>query len=126
MIISRLLAAVVGALVAFAGANKLTDRPAWRAAARAQGVPAPVAAILPAVELLLGVCLVVLPLNALALGATTALLVIFTVFLCVQVATRSTVPCACFGARSATPPQWRDVVRNLAMIGALVLAAAIG
>ena len=126
MIAARILAGAVGAVVAVAGANKVTDRDSWRAAARAQNVPGVVAKVLPFVELILGVCLVVLPLNAIVLGATTTLLLVFTVFLGVQVATHSTVPCACFGGRSARPPRWRDVARNLGMIAALVVAAAIG
>lgn len=122
---ARLLAAGVGAVVAFAGANKVTGRRLWRAAYRAQGLPAAVGESVPAVELVLGVCLVVLPLNPIVLGATTFLLLVFTVFLAAQVAGRSTVPCACFGARSVRPPRWPDVLRNVALISALAVSAAL-
>lgn len=125
MTVARLLAAAVGAVVAFAGANKVTGRAQWRAAYAAQSVPRAVGEAVPFIELLLGVCLVVLPLNPLVLGATTFLLVVFTVFLTGQIIGKSTVPCACFGARSTRPPSWPDVVRNLVFIAALSAAAVL-
>lgn len=124
-VLARVLAAVVGAVVAFAGANKVTDTESWRAAVRAQKLPRTVAIVVPPAELLLGVCLVVLPVNALVLGLTTLLLLVFTVFLAVQVAGGSSVPCACFGARVARAPRGIDVLRNIAMMAALFAAAAL-
>lgn len=124
MTVGRVLAALVGAVIAFAGANKATSPAQWRAAARAQHLPGPLAMVVPPVELVLGSCLVVLPANSLVMGAATLLLVVFTVFLGVQVAAGSTVPCACFGARAVRPPRWTDVLRNVLMIAALVVAAA--
>jgi len=124
-VLARVLAAVVGAVVAFAGANKVTDMTSWRAAVTAQHLPRAVAPVVPPAELLLGVCLVVLPVNPLVLGLTTLLLLVFTVFLAVQVAARSTVPCACFGARVARAPRGIDVRRNVAMIAALFAAAVL-
>ena len=122
---ARLLAGAVGAAFAWAGANKVTNPGQWRAAARAQGLPVAVAVVVPSVELVLGVCLVVLPPFAPVYGLATLLLLIFTVFLAVQVASGSTVPCACFGVRSVRAPGWRDVARNAGMIAALFLAAAL-
>ena len=122
-VLARVLAAAVGALVAFAGANKVTDMKSWRAAVRAQQLPQFVAVVVPPAELVLGVCLVVLPVNAVVLGLTTLLLLVFTVFLAVQIAGGSNVPCACFGARVVRAPRGVDVLRNVAMMAALFVAA---
>jgi hypothetical protein len=122
---SRLLAGAVGVAFAWAGANKVTAPAQWRAAARAQGLPRPVQLVVPPTELVLGVCLVVLPPFAPVYGLSTLLLLVFTVFLAVQVATGSEVPCACFGTRSVRAPGWADVLRNISMMAALFLAAAL-
>ena len=124
-ILPRLLAGAVGAVVAWAGANKVTDMREWRDSARAQGVHPVIALVLPVIELILGVALVVMPVNAVVLGAVTLLLVVFTAWLAVQVAGGATVPCACFGARSVRPPSRSDIARNLVMIAALFAAAAL-
>ena len=123
--LSWLLAASVGAAFAWAGANKVTDMRSWRAAAQAQSLPGPVATVVPFVEVALGSVLVVSSPSAVTLGAATVLLTVFTAFLVVQVATGSTVPCACFGVRAARPPSVRDVARNLLMIAALVASAVL-
>lgn len=123
--LSHLLAAAVGAVIAVAGATKVIGYSGWREDARRQGVWMIVAVPLPVVELVLGCFLVVLSPVPVTLGAATLLLVVFTAFLVVQVMTKSTVPCACFGARSRRAPSMRDVVRNLVMIAALFTAAAV-
>ncbi len=123
--VARILAAIVGAAVAWAGAQKLTALGTWLAAARAQSLPRAVALVVPPVELLLGASLVVTEPAAVTLGAVTALLLVFTVFLAVQVSAGSTVPCACFGTRASRPPSGRDIARNVLMIAALVAAAAL-
>lgn len=123
--VARLLCALVGAVLAFAGASKYTDFARWRSDASRQGIAAPLVVIVPGLELVLGGWLVVADPAPVPMAAATVLLLVFTVFLIVQVATGSTVPCACFGARSATPPTWRSVLRNIALIGALVVAAAL-
>jgi hypothetical protein len=79
----------------------------------------------PGVELLLGALLIVLAPTPVVFGAATLLLLIFTVYLLVLVASGSTVPCACFGARFSKPPSWRDVLRNVLMLTALFVAAAM-
>lgn len=123
--LSWLMAAAVGAAFAWAGANKITDMRSWHAAARAQSLPQPVATAVPVIEVLLGSALVVTTPTVATLGAASVLLVVFTAFLVVQVATRSTVPCACFGVRVARPPSGRDVARNIVMIAALTVSAAL-
>lgn len=123
--ISRLLAAAVGAVLAVAGASKLIDMDSWRRDARAQGIWPAVAWVLPPVEVLLGATLVALDPAPLTLGAATLLLMIFTVFLVVSVMAGSTVPCACFGAVRRRPPSWRDVARNVVLLAALFASAAV-
>ena len=123
-IIARICAALVGAVLALAGASKVTSWNQWRANARQQHLWTAVAVGLPVLELILGAALVVLKPAAMALGLATLLLVVFTSFLALQVSTKSQVPCACFGTRVNRPPSWRDVVRNLGLIALMFTAAA--
>lgn len=123
--ISRLCAAVVGVLIALAGASKVTDFKQWQIDARAQKVWPVIALVLPALELLLGALLIVLTPSPQVLGAATLLLLIFTAFLLAQIASKSVVPCACFGSKSKRPPSMRDVARNVAMMSLLFVAAAL-
>lgn len=123
-VLAHLASAAVGAVLAYAGARKSLDVRGWLESAAAQGLPRSIAAPVPLVELVLGACLVGLGPQLWSLSSATLLLTVFTAFLAVQVATGSAVPCACFGAAAQRPPRWRDVVRNLGLIGLLVLAAA--
>jgi hypothetical protein len=123
-LLARLCAAIVGAVLAYAGANKVTAFDQWRQDAKRQNVPAPIANALPVLELVLGAALVVLKPAPIILGLATLLLLVFTVYLSAQVIGKSRVPCSCFGARVVRPPSWRDVVRNIALI-ALLFASAI-
>lgn len=123
--IARLAAALVGAVLAFAGANKITGFAQWKNDAARQGVPKIVAVFLPGAELVLGAALVVFEPHPIPLGLATLLLLVFTVYLVVQVAGKSTVPCACFGARSLRPPSARDVGRNVLLMALLFIAAAL-
>lgn len=123
--IARVFAGVVGVVLAFAGANKVTAFAQWRTDAARQGVPRVIAMALPAAELVLGAALVVLEPHPLSLGLASLLLLVFTVYLAVQIAGKSQVPCACFGARSMRPPSSRDVGRNVLLLGLLVAAAAL-
>ena len=123
--LSRILAACVGAVILFAGATKATGFQQWKADARSQGLWPAIAYVVPGVELVLGALLIVLAPTPVVFGAATLLLLIFTVYLLVLVASGSTVPCACFGARFSKPPSWRDVLRNVLMLTALFVAAAM-
>ena len=125
MMWSRIAAAFVGVVFLLAGASKCVNQKQWRLDARSQGVWTPVAVCIPYVELVLGGCLVALPVSPIVLGLSTALLLIFTVFLGVQVAMGSKVPCACFGARSRRAPSWRDVLRNVGLMVLLFTAAIL-
>ena len=124
-IISRLGAAAVGAVLALAGANKVTSWRQWRENAARQHLWTAVTFIVPMLELVLGAALIVLQPAPTVLGLATLLLVVFTSFLAMQVMAKSEVPCACFGARSNKPPTRRDVMRNLVMIAVLFLSAAL-
>ncbi|MEY2966408.1 MAG: MauE/DoxX family redox-associated membrane protein [Ilumatobacteraceae bacterium] len=122
--VSRLLAAVVGATLAVAGATKLLDYRGWMRDARAQSVWPAVALLVPPTEIVIGASLVALDPSPLSLGASTVLLLVFTAFLLASVVAGSTVPCACFGSVRRRPPSWRDVLRNIALMGLLVVSAA--
>lgn len=122
---AHLASAAVGATLAYAGARKSLDVRGWLEGASAQGLPRLIAVPVPFAELVLGACLVGLGPQLWSLSSATLLLTVFTVFLAVQVATGSVVPCACFGAAARKPPRWRDVVRNLGLIGLLATSAAL-
>ena len=120
-ITARACAALVGAVLALAGAGKVISWNQWRANARQQHLWTIVAVALPPLELVLGASLLVLKPAATVLGLATLLLVVFTSFLALQVTMKSQVPCACFGAHVNRPPSWRDVIRNLAAKGMTIL-----
>lgn len=122
---ARVLAAVVGVVVALAGAMKLVDRRRWLEDAARQRLWPWVAQVVPVVELALGAALIVLSPSPAVLGATTLLILVFTAFLLAQVAAGSQVPCACFGARSSRPPSMRDVARNIGLMALLFASAAL-
>lgn len=124
-IAARVCAAVVGATLALAGAGKFTSWNQWLSNARRQHLWKIVAISLPLIELVLGAALFVLKPTPIVLGLATLLLVVFTLFLAMQVITKSQVPCACFGAHVNRPPSWRDVVRNLGLIALIFAAAAL-
>jgi hypothetical protein len=124
-VLARVLSALVGIVLAFAGANKVTGFAQWKSDAARQRVPRLVVFFLPGIELVLGAALVVFEPHPISLGLATLMLLIFTVYLAVQVAGKSQVPCACFGARSMRPPSMRDVGRNVLLLALLVAAAAL-
>lgn len=123
--VSRIAAALVGIVFLIAGASKVVNLSQWMRDARSQAVWKPVAAAVPFVELILGGCLVGLPVSPVVLGLSTALLLVFTAFLIAQIRVSSDVPCACFGSFQRRPPSGNDVFRNLALMGLLFLAAAL-
>lgn len=121
---SHVAAALVGAVLAYAGARKLTAFDAWLVSARLQDVAKVVAILVPPVELILGALLVAFGPQILTLALSTLLLLAFTAFLMANIIAKNTAPCACFGSASTKPARWRDVARNLALITLLVLSAA--
>lgn len=123
--VSHLLAAFVGVVIAVAGAMKMVNRQQWMRDAQTQNLWPIVAHGLPFLELLLGALLIVVSPHPLILGTSTLLLFIFTTYLIAQIASKSQVPCACFGTRSVRPPSGRDVLRNLALMALLFISAAM-
>jgi hypothetical protein len=122
---ARLFAAIVGVVIAVAGAGKITAWSQWRKDAQRQSLWPVVAIGLPPIELVLGALLMVLQPHPVVLGMATLMLVIFTAYLVVQVLSKSQVPCACFGSRHARPPSGRDVGRNLVLLALLFVSAAL-
>ncbi len=122
--IAWLLAALVGVVFLFAGVQKLMSWSAWRIDARAQGVPPRVAAVVPSIEVVLGVALIVLQPTAVVLGFALTVLASFTVHLVVRVRRGDKVPCGCFGSTRRVPPSWRDVWRNCVLMACLLLSLA--
>ncbi len=122
----RIFAAVVGAVFAVAGAQKILGWDQWIADARAQGVRRFLAAGIPILELVLGILLTAFGLSSLVLGISTALLMVFTIFLAVSIRSGSQQPCACFGSRARRPPSAKDLGRNIVLMGLLAAAAVIG
>ncbi len=123
--ISRIAAIVVGAVFLLAGASKVVNMSQWLRDANSQAVWKPVAVVIPFVELILGGCLVGLPVSPIVLGLSTALLLVFTAFLIAQIRVSSDVPCACFGSFLRRPPSGKDVLRNVAFMALLFVSAAL-
>jgi hypothetical protein len=76
--------------------------------------------VLPWIEIALGGLLVAqigLPFTG---WVAAGLLVAFTGWLL----THQGVPCACFGAASRRPADWRDIARNIALIAVALVAIA--
>jgi len=122
--IAWLLTALVGVVFLFAGVQKLMSWSAWRIDARAQGVPPHVVAVVPLIEVVLGVALIVLQPTAVVLGFALTVLASFTVHLVVRVRRGDEVPCGCFGSTRRVPPSWRDVWRNCVLMACLLLSLA--
>lgn len=122
--IAWLLTALVGVVFLFAGVQKLMSWSAWRIDARAQGVPPHVVAVVPLIEVVLGVALIVLQPTAVVLGFALTVLASFTVHLVVRVRRGDKVPCGCFGSTRRVPPSWRDVWRNCVLMACLLLSLA--
>lgn len=114
---ANLASAVVGATFVYAGVTKLLAGREWPRAARALGVPAMVAYPVMAVEIVVGLGVVLgdswrngfLVVAALMLVAFTALLV-------ERLRRGSRPPCACFGGTSRRPIGARDVARNVSLL----------
>lgn len=117
-------AVVVGAVLAWAGLLKLLAGAGWVKQAGDMGIDYRIAAVVPYVELTLGVSMavqLVAPWSAVAAGC---LLIVFTVLIGLRLADGSRPPCACFGIRSTRPLGHLDLVRNVVLIGLAVLAVA--
>jgi peroxiredoxin/uncharacterized membrane protein YphA (DoxX/SURF4 family) len=124
LIATLVLAAVFGV----AGTAKLRDRAGTRESVRAFGVPAaasaPVALLLPAVELALAAALLIPPSARMAAGAAAVLLLAFTAAVAVALARGLRPSCGCFGGSHAAPIGRGTLGRNAALVGLAGLVAA--
>ena len=118
-------AVILGAIFLAAGVTKIAAAPQWRSQSADLGVPAPIAVVVPLIEVVIGALLVAqLGRRQVALFAA-AMLVAFTVLLVVRLLQGRRPPCACFGAWTTKPIGWGDVARNVAfLVLATVLALA--
>jgi peroxiredoxin len=121
-----LLASVFGV----AGLAKLIDRQGSRRALVEFGAPdplaAPLAVLLPIVELTTAGGLLFRATAPLASLATFVLLAIFAVVIGVNLALGRKPECHCFGQLSASPANWSTLLRNVALLGAAGFAAWVG
>lgn len=122
---ATLLRVGLGAMFLYAALTKVPDLPLFaEEIANYQLLPAPlvpwVAALLPGIEIVLGLALIAGLWTRTAAALTGALLVVFTVGLTQALLRGIDLRCGCFG--SAEPATWGTVVRDLAMIA---LAGAV-
>ncbi|MBI2897073.1 MAG: DoxX family membrane protein [Deltaproteobacteria bacterium] len=116
---------LVGVLFIWAGVVKLGDPAAFEEGLvnyrmlPGWSIP-PVAAMLPAIEVVAGLCLVVgVAIRGAAL-VTTGMLVVFTAAIVQAIVRGIDIECGCFGAGSevATTIGWPEVVRDAALLAA--------
>lgn len=113
---------VLGAVFIVSGVTKIASPAQWRTQSADLGVPAPIATVVPFLELAVGALLVSQLARSLAALAAGVLLITFTILLVVRIAQGRRPPCACFGALSTKPIGWGNVVRNVVF---LVLAGVV-
>ena len=122
--VGTIAAVVVGAAFIAAGVFKLMDGDAWPKQAADMGVGRPIALVVPWVELAIGAVLLVQLLEPWAALAAIVLLVAFTIVIVRRLLDGSRPPCACFGSRSSRPLGVYHIVRNGALLGLAIMAAA--
>ena len=113
---------VLGLVFLLAGMLKMSAPQNWRTQSSGLGVPRPVATVVPFLELVIGALLVAQIARRPVALVAAALLVGFTTLLVVRLVHGQHPPCACFGAWTAKPIGWSNVVRNVALFA---LAAAV-
>ncbi len=109
-----------------AGGAKLAQTGSRREAVAAFGVlppsvAAPVDAVIPIAELVLGVLLVVGKWVVAAAAVSSALLSAFTVAILFNLARGRRVPCPCFGEFARRPISWVSVARNAGLLALALL-----
>lgn len=128
--VAVLIGVGLGLLFAVSGLLKLADRPGFQSGlARYKILPArlvPTASrVVPAVEVAIGVCLLVGLYSRLAAAAATIFLVVVTVGVVVNLRRGRSIPCACFGTASTSPITIRTVVRNAALFVLALIVVTI-
>ena len=125
MNVSGLAAAVVGAVLVYAGVSKMLAGREWPRAAQRLGVPPLLTRFVMIAEIVIGLGAVLGDsLQRVFLVAAAVLLTAFTVLLVVQLRGDDRPPCACFGGSSQRPIGARDIVRNVSLL-VLVFVAIV-
>jgi len=122
---SSVLASIVGAVLLFAGVQKLTNTSLFLQGAAALGVPKAAARVVPPLETLLGATLILGVLQVAVRIGALSLLVAFTALIVVNLIRGNRPACACFGSRARTPISWWTVTRNCVLIGVIVVALLV-
>lgn len=125
MTASAVLAAVVGAVLLYAGVSKFGDRKSFVAGAAALGVPVFMASLTPWLEVALGGALILGVAEPVARFGTLVLLAAFTGLVVCNLLRGNRPACACFGARASTPISWWTVARNGVLIAMIVAALLV-
>ena len=112
----------LGAVFLASGGLKLSDRSGWRRQADDLDVPAPVIAVVPWFEVVLGALLVAGAVEPWPAVLAAVVLVAFTAFVARRLRDGSRAPCACFGAGSDRPLGAWQLVRNGAFLVLAVVA----
>lgn len=115
-------AVIVGVALFVAGCLKLVRIKVWRSSAAGLGVPGPVAAVVPPLEIALGVLLIAQLWRGVVAGLAVGLLTGFTAVLVISLLRGQRPPCACFGS-AAKRISWWDVARNVVLIALAAFAA---
>ena len=120
----------LAAVFAVAAAAKWTDRSGTRDAARALGVPTPLARVvpvgLPPVELALAAALFPVTTAPFAAGGIAALLIVFIALIAVNLQRGRKPSCHCFGALDSEPIGTMTIIRNVVILAAAVFVAGAG
>jgi uncharacterized membrane protein YphA (DoxX/SURF4 family)/thiol-disulfide isomerase/thioredoxin len=120
---------VLASVFGVAGVAKLADRGGVHSALTAFGVPARVAPLgarlLPALELLVAICLLIPLTSSWSAILALALLLVFVTAIAVNMARGREPECHCFGRLHSAPVGWGTLSRNglLAALGGVVVAA---
>ena len=116
---------LLGVAFLVAGGSKIAAGDSWPEQARGLGAPRVVIPVLPWFEIVLGAVLVVQVARVVAAVVALVLLLTFTLLIVRRLAQGRHPPCACFGAWSAAPIGWSNVVRNLALMALALLALSV-
>lgn len=123
--VANVAGVTLGVLFIIAGIAKIGAGERWWAQAADLGVPRPIAAAVPWLEIAIGTTVafrVAMPWPAVA---AIALLLAFTVFIVARLRDGDRPPCACFGVWSAAPLSGWHVARNVCMIALGVLTIVV-
>lgn len=113
---------LVGLVLIVAGAAKIAGPTRWSAEASVIGVPPVIVRLLPGVEVTLGALVLVGVARPWPAMAALGLLVVFTVVLVWLIGREDAPSCACFGGWSSHRVGTRDLVRNVVLVLAALIA----